>query len=209
MDKEQIQGWLDYCQGKLDEPPYIGNIFMEMFSERLSEHNKEDLNRFFSVVPNSERVLQRMLLLDENMSSKTNDQISVIVRDDLNEMKKIIRSPSIMTAMMEFPIAFTIDDDFYDKARNSKTYSQYYYELANYFSPIVGGADPIKKIVCQAFYGVAFNVNLENALTVDLLHLDLNFDYYYELYKIGVDYVLSDDAIVVMNYREKAGTFIP
>ncbi len=191
MDQAEIQAWLDYCTGVSAEEPDISSIFIELFSNRLTEQDKDDLRTVFNVVPNSARALNRMFQMDDIVSSKSNEEISDIVRSDLFEMKKLVRSDNLIKAMDGYPIVFTIDDKYFSIVRNSITNRQYYHEKSCSISPLVDGAGPIIQLLCGAFYGVAFNVNLQHVFIADLINLEVNFDNYFQLYKIGVDYVFK------------------
>ncbi|PQO44355.1 hypothetical protein [Blastopirellula marina] len=72
----------------------------------------------------------------------------------------------------------------------------------------MAGQDVRLRAISSAFYGLASNQQLEFALTADLLPIDINFDNYFEAYLIGVDYAVTADEVVVIDYRAKYGVAI-
>ena len=61
----------------------------------------------------------------------------------------------------------------------------------------------------NAFYGVASNVQLQFALTADLVGLDADFGNYFDLYRIAVDYAVEEGGAIAIDCRammaERAG----
>lgn len=217
MERQEISDWIDWCEGRKHfERQHFSRIFMELYIEPLTVQDKDDLRTIFKYIPNSSGVLQKMLRIGVRGEDKTNEQIIEIVKKDLHEKRKIIDQwtqeennqeylfamQQVLKAIDASVIKITIDEDYFLNVSNGNANSQFYHPLACLLMPIIPKCDEKTRAIINAFDGISPITQLQDALTVDLLGLDVNFDNYFELFLLGVDYALrNSEEFVVINHR--------
>lgn len=200
MDAQEMEDWCRFCEGKEEFDTYhFSRMFMEMYLEPLTEKDKADLHTVFGYVPNSSRALEKMLRLDGCAPDKSESEIIETVRADLAQMRRVIKSEHLLRAM-DSPIVMATGEEELCKSWQGSINDEYRGEVLNYVLDHFG-TDKKVDALHEAFYGLASNMHLQHALTANLLNLDVSFDHYFELYRIGVDYALEERRVVVMNYR--------
>jgi hypothetical protein len=205
LDAQVLNDWIDFCEDrKRFDRRHFARMFMGLYVEPLSDKDIADLRTVFRYVPNSSRVLEKMIRMDGRAEYKTDDQIVELVRRDLREKRKLIDSQKVVDVIDSGAIALTADEHRFDEARSSDANGQFLHCLAQFFMRTLAHREERIQMLSNAFYGLASNLQLQDALTADLLALDVCFDNYFELYLIGVDYAAAEDEVVVMNYRAAA-----
>ena len=204
MNEQEIQEWRKFCEGNSAyTPDHFSSLFMECYLEPLTEKDKNDLRTVLSLVPGGTRVLEKMLRLDDAASHKSNEEIKELVASDLIEMRQIIHSTELLAVIDAGVIEIVSDDGGFEDACNCKANRLFVHELSAFFVKETRGHDARIRALSNAFYGLSNNMHLQWALTADLLNLDVNFDNYFELYLVGVDYAVCADRVTVMDYRAK------
>lgn len=204
MNEQEIRDWRKFCEGgSAYTPDHFSSLFMECFLEPLTDKDKNDLRTVLSLVPGGTRVLEKMLRLDDSASHKSNEELKELVASDLIEMRKIIHSTELLAVIDAGVIEIISDDGGFEVACDCKANRLFIHELSEFFLKLTRGRDARIRALSNAFYGLSNNMHLQWSLTADLLNLDVNFDNYFELYLVGVDYAVCADRVTVMDYRAK------
>lgn len=180
---------------------------MELFLDEANEEcEKEDLRKVLSYVPASSVVLARMLQLADCAADKTDDEILELVTKDLAQKRRIIERVSVHADILELidhgKTVLTTDKVMYREAATSELDARFDICVADFCIARIQSSGKIIRTICDAFYGIASNQNVQWALTSELIDLGVDLGIYFDLYRIGVDYSLDDSRIVIMNHRE-------
>lgn len=203
MDQQEVRSWIDFCEGKsLLSSEQFSGLFMELYSAPLTDKDKDDLRSIFGAVPNSAEALDRMFRLDALAVSKSEDEIIDLVRRDLLEMRQLVTSPILLDAM-NAPIEITLVQDAFQQVCDCEMNRLFFHEMATRFVEEMARHHSRIRGLSNAFYGLASNVHLQWALTADLLDIEANFDNYFELYLVGIDYAVGNNHVLAMNYRAR------
>jgi hypothetical protein len=180
----------------------FSNMFMGMFVEPLSERDRNDLRTVFSYIPNSSRTLGKMLRIGTRAEEKSDQEVTDLVIRDLKEMRRIIDKPQILSAMDLGVSEIVGDETRFRQAFEAPLNVQFVDALMDYHGQIMSDQNEKIGAMSDAFYGIAYNLHLQLALTADLLGVDVSFDNYFELYLIGADYALDTIGALVITYRK-------
>jgi hypothetical protein len=201
MDPKELKDWCDFCEGTLPyESGMFHGMFMEMFSESLSEADRNDLRKVFSYVPNSSRALEKMFRMDDRADDRTEQEIVDLVLRDLQEKGRVIDDPELLGAMDKGVREIVVDDSRFQEVRQEALNAEFIHAVCDR----VNNASPQNWIIyelSEAFYYLAHDLHLQHALEADLVNADINFDNYFDLYMIGVNYALDTTGVFVINHR--------
>lgn len=201
MDAKELKNWCDFCEGKKRfEHGTFSSMFMEMFSESLSDSDRKNLRKVFSYVPNSSRVLKKMLRMDDRAEDKTEQEIVDLVVRDLQEKRRFIDDPQLLAAMDKGVREIVVDDSRFREVFEASLNVDYLHSVCDHVNEI----SPDSWITYElgnAFYYLAHNLHLQHALEADLINSDINFDNYFELYLVAVEYALDSSGVFVINHR--------
>lgn len=203
IEPQELQDWLLFCEDEHTvDPNHFATMFMELYLAPLTEKDKQDLALIFSHVSNSEHILEKMIRMDARAEDKTESDIIDLVNSDLKEMRQFINSQPVLDAIDRGIAEEVKNETHFEVAVDSDLNHQFIHILSDFFVGQLANSDGKIRALSNAFYGLASNLHLQWVLTADLLNTDLNFNHYFELYLIGVDYAITRNGAVVMNYRK-------
>jgi hypothetical protein len=201
MDPKELKDWCDFCEGRTPhEHGMFSSIFMEMFSEPLREADRNDLRKVFSYVPNSSRALEKMLRMDARADDKSEREIVDLVLRDVQEKRRIIDDPQFLAAMDKGVREIVVDASRFQEVAQEALNADFIQAVCDHVNEI-GPHNRILSELGNAFYYLAHDLHLQHALAADLINADINFDNYFELYMIGVDYALDSTGVLVINHQ--------
>jgi len=210
VDQARVSEWFDLCEGKQEfETSHFSDLFHDFFQQPFDDAVKNDLQTIFGYFPEPSRILQMFSQLRVRAPDLTDDQIVDLVKRDLAEKRKILAMDAdkydgldqVINIIDNGPFTLTVDKPKFNTARESGIQQPFALCLAGYVQRLLMECDEKTRAMNQAFYGVAFNAELQRTLTSQLMDLDVNFDHYFSLYKIGVDYAFDSNEVVIMNHR--------
>lgn len=223
MDAGEIRDWKDYCEGRKDFDIYhFSNLFADVLHEPLSQQDVDALHTIFGYIPDASRAMQKMIRLSGSAPDRTDDEIAALVQADISEKRKVVAKVindlsrlgddfnSLLASAKELHLAlgnpqirFCDDADTFNEAREGAHQSTYEYCTASLFSGRKGVDNKVQAMQ-EAFYGIASDTALQESLSSNLrpVGIDINFDNYFELYLIGVEYAVLTSSILVINFRK-------
>ncbi len=206
MDQQELDDWRDFCEGtKNFSAWHFSRIFMGIFYPSLNEIEREHLKQVFSYVPNSSRALEKILRIDMPADDRSDQEIIDLVLSDMRQVRRITTAPDILAAI-DLGICEVISDEeqFRRVCVSSELGSDYIQNLCDAIGDDISRKSNDKKTYAlhEAFYGIATDLHLQHALTADLIGSEIECDNYFELYLIGVDYVLTKNGALVINHRK-------
>ena len=201
MNSKDVADWLAFCDGRGDiSPEQFSTMFMGLYLEPLTDEDKRNFQSIFATVPNSDAALEKMLRMDELVTSKSDDELLAIVKRGLDEKRQLIRSKDVVAAF-DFPLNLVADESQFQRACDGELNRQFFHELGNCFVSRMSNHPRNVQALSNAFYGLANNVHLQWTLTADLIDIPSDFSHYFELYLVAADYAFGDNEILVINYR--------
>lgn len=203
MDQRLLIEWREFCEGReTDVRTEFSSIFMGMFAEPLSKKDAADLDTVFSYIPNSSHTVRQLLRIGTRAKQISDEEIAELAVRDLSDKRRVIDNPQILTAI-DFGVRVTLSDIIqYQQICSAPINLQFIDSLMDYYAQITFGADEKTLAICNAFYGISNNLQLQLALTADLLSASVQFDNYVELYLRGADIALDTSGAVVFIYRQ-------
>lgn len=206
MEPDEIDQWCAFCEGRDDfDRHHFSTLFMELYLQPLTDKDTRDLETIFQYFPTSSVMVEKMLRIGRRADDRSEGEILALVAQDLREKRAIVAAETgnaaVLAAIDGGQYLLTQDEARLRAARESSVYSQFYYALATYFMRELARREQKYSALSEAFYKIASEPPLDWSLTASLLGLEPSFDHYFELYLLGVDYAIEEEAVVVMNYR--------
>ena len=195
-----FQDWVDFCEGKAD---FEKCDFLTLFHEDFDE---QDLNAALSYFPNSGQIAQRIhavravypvnrttWIVDPEMALQ-------IALDDLSERRKAVerwQEDELVSVIEKAKPRFVSDEILFREAFLSKWNSKLVIQVGDYADECWLDNTRQYNALFEAFYGMTNSYEIQWYLGQPLMKTDVNFSRYFDLWKAGGDYALTEDELIV------------
>ena len=207
MDQQLID-WVAFCEGRED---FDKSHFYTLFFEGEAENgyrSEDELRTIFQFFPHSDELLKRMKsILPNGKSVETIPDIKSYLientRQDLLQKKIVLEleKEDELIELVQKPIKYVSDiAEVSDSHLSSSPDADLYSIIGDFFINITP-TDKKTNALEEAFYGFTTNYNLVRYLLRPLIDTDINLDYYYHLWKVGGDYSVTEDGIIVSKHK--------
>ena len=195
-----FQDWVDFCEGKAD---FEECDFLTLFIEDFDE---QDLNAALSYFPNSGQIAQRIhavrAVYPVNRSTWiVNPEMALqIAVDDLSERRKAIerlQEEELLSVIEKANPRLVSDERIFKEARLSGWNSALVTLVGYYADECWLDYTRQYDALFEAFYGMTSTYQIQWYLGQPLMKTDVNFGRYFDLWKAGGDYALTEDELIV------------
>ena len=195
-----LQDWCDFCEGKKDSDK---SDFLTLFHGDIGDNYLNKALRFF---PNKAQLIERIknvrsVYLDNSEQWEINvDFFLSLALQDVSEKRKACEHLSeyeLLDIVDKASPKFTSDPDIFEKARYNDWNSEFLSQVSYYFDTC--WIDDLDKYYAlfEAFYGLTNSYEIQWYLGKPLMKTDVNPDHYYELWKRGGNYALTETELIV------------
>ena len=199
MDRK-FQDWVDFCEGRAD---FDDCDALTLFHEDI---DAQDLNAALSYFPNSGQIAQRIhavkAVYPVNRSTWiVNLEMAIqIALDDLSERRKAVERwqyDELVSVIEKAKPRFVSDERIFEEARLSGWNSALVTLVGYYADECWLDYTRQYDALFEAFYGMTSTYQIQWYLGQPLMKTDVNFGRYFDLWKVGGEYALTDDELVV------------
>ena len=199
MDSK-FQDWVDFCEGKAD---FDDCDALTLFHEDI---DAQDLNAALSYFPNSGQIAQRIHAVkavnsDNSSTWIVDPEMAIqIAVDDLSERRKAVeywRNDELLSVIEKAKPRFVSDERIFEEARLSGRNGALYSLVGDYARECWLDYTKQYYALFEAFYGLTTMFGIEWYLGQPLMKTDVNFGRYFDLWKVGGDYALTEDELIV------------
>lgn len=201
MKNKIIKDWIAFCEGQRDfDKSHFHTLFMKMEHEKqITEKEYDKIFRYFS---NSDELIARIKNYhDSTYHKESNDIKSYLiekVNSDIKEKRKILsETDSGVLQYIDNEIHYLENEDLLNLKMKNWQHEEFIDEIE---SNLINDEFFIdKKLIAlfEAYYGLTRNFQLVWYLGAPLLNSPINLDYYYDIWKIGGDYVVTENGVIV------------
>jgi len=203
FDNELLNDWCDFCEEKKDFDSFH---FSTLLMETLLEGYTTEFDIFFTKITkyfdSSIYKNIKYVFSDEKQSEGS---VKDWVIGDLREKRKIIDLAPDSTKLKEIidspQFLFVKDRDELYKARKTDNNTILYEEVGNF---VIENIDNDKRLFAlkEAFYNIASDSELVNALLSGLIKGNVDLSNYLDIYKNGCDYAVDDEKILIYEFKQ-------
>ena len=195
-----FQDWVNFCEGRAD---FDKGDFLTLFHEDIDE---QDLNAALSYFPNSGQIAQRIhavkavypvnrttWIVDPEMALQ-------IALDDLSERRKAVERwqyDKLLSVIEKAKPRFVSDERIFKEARFNGWNGDLVCTVGDYADECWLDHTRQYYALFEAFYGMTSTYQIQWYLGQPLMKTDVNFGRYFDLWKAGGDYALTEDELIV------------
>ena len=196
----KFQDWANFCEGKAD---FDDCDALTLFHEEI---DAQELNAALSYFPNSGQIAQRIhavkavypvnrttWIVDPEMALQ-------IALDDLSERRKAVerwQNDELLSVIEKAKPRFVSDERIFKEAWFNGWNGDLIGTVGDYADECWLDYTKQYYALFEAFYGLTTMFGIEWYLGQPLMNTDLNFGRYFDLWKVGGEYALTDDELVV------------
>ncbi len=194
-----LKDWCDFCEGNAF---FEESHFLTLFHEYVGRDYLETVFQYF---PNQDQLIQRMENVKSVMLNKRSEDINIdlvtaLAIKDVHEKRKAcvaLCEDELVQVIDNVKPVFISEPKAFEKARYNEWHSEFRSQVGYHFNQNrVDEADKYYALF-EAFYGVTNTYEMQWYLGKPLIKTDVNPDYYYDLWKIGGSYALTESELVI------------
>ena len=205
---QQLAEWVDFCQGRRNfDDSHFYTLFFEGEGEN-GRRSEEELKIIFQELPKGQALFQ--IAFKELTSQISDDFPSDIesylienTRNDLIQKKPIIEQEGEQKIIELLAGKIMVIDDM-ERVEESRAASwvdaQIDAIVGDYCTYHLEFDSPSIFALKEAYYGFFTDLNMVRYLLSPLVKPPINFEFYYNLWKVGGDYSVTEDGIIVSRY---------
>jgi hypothetical protein len=203
FDKELLQDWCDYCEGKKE---FDSCHFSTLMMETLLEGFTPELDKFLHEITKyfDDSIYSTLVKTFSEKPQGEND-ITYWVERDIRE--KIKACPSSSNSSIILGIIdnghFEITSD-YQKLQNARMTDNntILHESSGDIASNGLASDNRLYALDEIFYNIASDYDLVHALMSGVIKGEIDFSNYLEIYKRGFDYAVGNDQVVIYQHQK-------
>lgn len=190
--------WVDFCKGRkyFDKSHFLTLLMKINYSKPIDD---EDYNNLFCFFPNESSELKKRLSSYFEEKPKINSKEDYLIsntKKDLAEKLLVIEDDYNKTNLAQ-EVKYHDDYGFIEENLNEEDHGQFFSELFDFMVTQKKSKDKKIYALFEAYYGLTNNYQMVWYLGAPLLKSKINFDYYYNIWKVGGEYVITDKGIYV------------
>lgn len=191
--RQILKDWCNYCEGKKDfDKSHFYTLFWDDSEKEKLTPN--DLNIIFSYFNEKEKLIEIMnnyLFLSENNKITEDNEIFLIK----NDIKEKIKLSKVLDFISSYKISVS-DLEKVEESRNELEFLNFYDEISDIVLDNWKIEDKKTNALYEALYGLTYDYELVWYLFSPLLNLNITFENYYLLKKIGITYSIFNKEII-------------
>lgn len=191
--RQILKDWCNYCEDKKDfDKSHFYTLFWDDSEKEKLTPN--DLNIIFSYFNEKEKLIEIMnnyLFLSENNKIKEDNEIFLIK----NDIKEKIKLSKVLDFISSYKISVS-DLEKVEESRNELEFLNFYDEISDIVLDNWKIEDKKTNALYEALYGLTYDYELVWYLFSPLLNLNITFENYYLLKKIGITYSIFNKEII-------------
>ncbi len=197
----QLEDWKAFCEGEKDfDKSHFHTLLMK--NEYHEDISKEEYNNVFKYFPNSTELIIRL----QNYYSNKNYLHEIIdVKEyllsntmaDINE-KSILFYESDIKEFLKGDINYVDDIKEVSEAKLKGCLNEEYIDIIDdhIFDSLYVKNSRVNALL-EAFFGLTRNYQLVWYLASPLIDSEINFDHYFNIWKVGGEYAITEKGIIV------------
>ncbi len=191
--RQILKDWCNYCEDKKDfDKSHFYTLFWDDSEKEKLTPN--DLNIIFSYFNEKEKLIEIMnnyLFLSENNKITEDNEIFLIK----NDIKEKIKLSKVLDFISSYKISVS-DLEKVEESRNELEFLNFYDEISDIVLDNWKIEDKKTNALYEALYGLTYDYELVWYLFSPLLNLNITFENYYLLKKIGITYSIFNKEII-------------
>ena len=202
---EQLIDWIDFCEKrKTFDKSHFYTLFFEGEADN-GRRSEEELKTIFQYFPHANELLLRMNNFTSEEDYQVTDYKDYIIENTSKDLaqKRIIleeEEEEELIKLIQKPIKFVKDiNEIIDNRINNWPDAELYSVVNDFFIEIKP-VDDLTNALGEAFYGFTHNYDLTRYLMSPLIDTELNLDYYFNIWKVGGDYSITENGVIVSKH---------
>ncbi len=193
----KLDDWIDYCESKKDfDKSHFYSFFLRNDNKKgFSDYEYQKIFKYFT---NKDELIRRLkeYFSKENYINQIDDLKDFLIlstRKDIEEKKQVLDDDELLK-ILDKKIYFLEDFNEFSEYQLDEWNGEYISLLGDSFRKTRSNEE---YALFEAYYGLTNNIQLVWYLGSPLLGIELNFDYYFDIWKVGGDYAVTEDCIYV------------
>ncbi len=202
---EQLIDWIEFCEKrKTFDKSHFYTLFFEGKAEN-GRRSEEELKTIFQYFPHTDELLLRMNNFTNGEDAQITDYRNYIIENtskDLDQKRIILKEEDEeeLFELIQKPIKYVEDiNRVVDNRLNNWPDAEIHSVVSDFFIEKTP-ADDLTNALEEAFYGFTHNYELTRYLMYPLIDTDLNLDYYFNIWKVGGDYSVTENGVIVSKH---------
>lgn len=198
----ELNDWIDYCEEKKDfDKSHFYTLFLqEDNSKGFSSYEYQKIFKYFS---EKDELINRLTqyFSHENYKSQIDDLKTFLIlstRKDIEEKKQALDDDELLNILSR-NIYFVEDFNEFCDYQLDEWNGEYISLLGDSFRRTRSNEE---YALFEAYYGLTSNIQLVWYLGSPLLDTKINFDHYFDIWKVGGDYAVTENGIYVSTINQ-------
>lgn len=198
MNKELID-WVNFYEGKQDfDKSHFYTLFM-----KEDEKEELDLTLIFKPFECANDLIKRVntVLNPAPISNEIDLSAHLLnyVEKDLLDKLPLFEQSELLPFLQK-QILFEKDRNILIEKKNRWQNEMYVDEIEDHISENIKDSTLLVDAIREAFFGLTRNYKMVWYLLSPLIKSNYNFDYYYNVWRIGGDFAITDNGVFVAKY---------
>ncbi|WP_010183029.1 hypothetical protein [Aquimarina agarilytica] len=205
----ELQDWISYCKGEKDfDKSHFYTLLMN--NDDGKEVSLEEISNVFNSFPNAVLLAERLATYysKESFLDKIDHIKDFLVEKTINDItsKRLLFKGDDLEEYLKNKVYYVDKIDDVLNAKMSFWQNEEYIDVIEdhlFDNRLI--TTPKIETLFEAYFGLARNYQLVWYLGSPLINTGINFDYYFDIWKVGGDYAITEDAIIVSRHKSKPG----